>query len=100
MLPRRIPRLTFRPASVSPTIQLSITDCRAAVVRSTHESATLPVAHGVLNRLPEASDFSQRVRHLNSVSREAEILTQDLRHPASAFYKPASPTAAVVRAPL
>ena len=78
----RIPRLTFRPASVSPTIQLSITNCSAAVVRSTHESAALPAAHGVLDRLPEASDFSQKVRHLNSVSREAETLT-------AAFYKPA-----------
>ena len=28
----------------------------------------------MLDRLPEASDFSQRVRHLNSVSREAETL--------------------------
>ena len=79
---RRIPALTFRPASVSPTIQLSITNCSAAVVRSTHESAALPAAHGVLDRLPKASDFSQRVRHLNSVSREAESLTRYLRHPA------------------
>ena len=60
--------------------------CSAAVVRSTHESAALPAAHGVLDRLPEASDFSQRVRHLNSVSREAETLTRELRHPASRFY--------------
>ena len=58
-------------------------------MRSTHESAALPAAHGVLDRLPEASDFSQRVRHLNSVSREAETLTSELRRPAPTFYKPA-----------
>ena len=49
------------------------------------ESAALPAAHGVLNCLPEVSDFSQRVRHLNSVSREAETLTPDLRQPATSL---------------
>ena len=41
-----------------------------------------PQPSGVLDRLPEASDFSQRVRHLNSVSREAETLTPACVKPA------------------
>ena len=63
----------------------SLLHCSAAVVRSTLNPPRCPQPSGVLNRLPEASDFSQRVRHLNSVSREAETLTSELRHPASSL---------------
>ena len=61
----------------------SLLHCSAAVVRSTLNPPRCPQPSGVLNRLPEASDFSQRVRHLNSVSREAETLTPACAKPAT-----------------
>ena len=61
-----------------------------------------PQPSGVLNRLPKApkaSDFSQRVRHLNSVSREAETLTRELRHPASSLRQACASDRGIVRTP-